>query len=252
MEGYVKIWRKIFKCAEWLEKPFDKARAWLDLILLANSQDNEIEFEGAKIMIKRGQHLTSYYKLAQRWGWHHSTLEKQVKIWEKERRICALVYAEKARVITIINYDLYNESAPKMCGDLRRKGATNNIIYNNIYSDVPSEGDLNKRGMTDWQTDVSCVNRRLRGIDKLEKGDPKLCAMMLKRHGFVLTVAKIEQIAENQPSFKDARGAKAYLIASLKKTSVGNSPGANKGGYDSGYTCDYRNFITDEMSGREN
>jgi len=252
MEGYVQIWRQIFKSDEWHEKPFDKARAWVDLILLANSQDKEIQFDSGKLLIKRGQHLTSIYKLRTRWGWDHYKTKKQLDIWEKIKRISNEKLNEISSVITIINYDLYNKSSTDFKLDIKRNVNTNNIIYNNIYSDVPSEGDLNKRGMTDWQTDVSCVNRRLRGIDKLEKGDPKLCAMMLKRHGFVLTVAKIEQIAENQPSFKDGKGAKAYLIASLKKTSVGNSPGAKKGDYDSGYTCDYRNFITDEMSGREN
>ena len=46
MTGWVKIHRKIISNPLWSSEPFDKARAWIDLIILANYEAGFIMVRG--------------------------------------------------------------------------------------------------------------------------------------------------------------------------------------------------------------
>jgi predicted transcriptional regulator len=71
----------------WRERPFDRARALVDLILLANHHDGYIRIRGNKIEIKRGQVGYSMLALVERWGWSRGRVERFLNELEEEQQI---------------------------------------------------------------------------------------------------------------------------------------------------------------------
>jgi DNA replication protein DnaD len=104
--GWIKLYRSIQNCYLWDEKPYDKARAWIDLLLLANHEDRKVNFNGSPILVSRGQHLTSVRKLAERWGWSYDKVLRYLNVLTGEEMIKK--DSNKSRtLITIVNYEVY-------------------------------------------------------------------------------------------------------------------------------------------------
>lgn len=107
-EGWIKVHRKIQECFLWSDKPYDKARAWIDLLLLANHSQKSILFNGENFTISRGQYLTSVRKLADRWSWSYDKVTRYLKMLEKENMLRK--ESDKNRtLITIVNYEVYQD-----------------------------------------------------------------------------------------------------------------------------------------------
>lgn len=107
-KGWIKLHRKINECWIWDEKPFDKARAWIDLLLLANHSDKKILFNGNIICVKKGQYLTSIRKLSERWGWSFDKVTRFLKILVSEEML--IKESDNNRtLLTIVNYEVYQE-----------------------------------------------------------------------------------------------------------------------------------------------
>ena len=106
--GYIKLDRKLLENDLWKEKPFDKARAWVDLLLLANYKDFEIVHNGHTIQRKRGEVNTSIPWLANRWGWS----ENKVRRFLGRLNECAMSRTNgsaNGSTITIENYTKYQD-----------------------------------------------------------------------------------------------------------------------------------------------
>lgn len=108
-KGWIKIFRQIQDCWIWDDgDKFDKAHAWIDLLLLANHRDKKISVDGKPIVITRGMFLTSKVKLAQRWHWNIKTVDRFLKILESD----AMITQENTHrwtTLTIVNYGVYQE-----------------------------------------------------------------------------------------------------------------------------------------------
>ena len=63
--GFIKLYRSIQDNPLWDIKPYDKARAWIDLLLLANHKDSEVLIKGSVYICKRGEVLRSIKNLYQ-------------------------------------------------------------------------------------------------------------------------------------------------------------------------------------------
>lgn len=70
--SYIKLDRGLKKNSLWLEKPFSKGQAWVDLLLLAQGIDKEKEYRGKIQSMKPGVVYTSILYLSDRWGWYRS------------------------------------------------------------------------------------------------------------------------------------------------------------------------------------
>ena len=70
--SYIKLDRGLKKNALWLEKPFSKGQAWVDLLLLAQGIDKDKEYRGKVQNMKSGVVYTSILYLSDRWGWYRS------------------------------------------------------------------------------------------------------------------------------------------------------------------------------------
>lgn len=105
-DGWIRLYRQIQKGHLWLEKPFDKGRAWVDLLLLANYEDVEIYFNGELVLVTRGQLITSIRRLSERWGWSKDKVLRFLDMLEKEGMIKRQSDANRT-LVTIVNYGIY-------------------------------------------------------------------------------------------------------------------------------------------------
>lgn len=70
--SFIKLDRGLKKNSLWLEKPFSKGQAWVDLLLLAQGVNRDKEYRGKIQKMKPGVVYTSILYLSDRWGWYRS------------------------------------------------------------------------------------------------------------------------------------------------------------------------------------
>jgi len=109
LQGYISLHRCIQENKLWQIKPFDKARAWIDLLVLANYKDNEFLLGNETITVLAGSFITSELKLMERWGWSKTKLRSYLKMLESDLMIEKKSDTKKT-TITIVNYKVYQDS----------------------------------------------------------------------------------------------------------------------------------------------
>ena len=107
--GWIKLHRKILDCFIWQDKPYDKARAWIDLLLIAMHNDKKMLIDDEVVMIQRGSFMTSIVKLADRWGWSRNKVVRYLDMLESEQMLNTK-RTQKGTLITIVKYDDYQLS----------------------------------------------------------------------------------------------------------------------------------------------
>lgn len=109
-KGYIRLYRQLQDCWIWRNENeperFTRGQAWVDLLLLANHKDKKMSFNDGFKIIQRGQYFTSKSKLAERWMWNRRTVDKFLKLLEKDEMI-TIECTSRYTLITIINYDIY-------------------------------------------------------------------------------------------------------------------------------------------------
>lgn len=144
--GWIKIHRKIQECWIWQEKPFDKGRAWIDLILSAMHSDKKMMIDNEIVVIERGSFMTSVLKLSDRWGWSRNKVMRFLDVLENEQMLNTK-RTPKGTLVTIVKYEDYQVGdtaddttvettlvTPHETTDEPQKKNIkndNNIIYNN-------------------------------------------------------------------------------------------------------------------------
>lgn len=155
MEGWIKIHRKI---TEWQWYKNIPVRVLFEhLILKANHKDNYV----GKILIKKGQLLTSIKNLSEETGLTikqvRTALDKLIETNEVANKS-----ANKYRVITIVNYALYQgvetyEGKQKDKQDGNQRATNNNdnkyINNNNIYINNKAVEKKEKDSEDDFNAD---------------------------------------------------------------------------------------------------
>jgi len=108
MAGWIKLYRQIQDNPLWTAEPFTRGQAWIDLLLLANHDDNYFYLRDHKINVLRGQVGWSQLKLSVRWKWSRSKLRKFLNDLEKEQQVIQQ-QSHSTSIITIVNYNKYQE-----------------------------------------------------------------------------------------------------------------------------------------------
>lgn len=111
-KGWISLHRKIQDCWIWGDKPYDKARAWIDLLLSASHSDAKIMSEGRPIEIPRGSVLTSILKLSDRWGWSKGKVKRYFDDLENDNMITTR-RTNRWTIVNIVNYGIYNDKPSK-------------------------------------------------------------------------------------------------------------------------------------------
>lgn len=104
--GWIKLHRKILDCFIWQDKPYDKARAWIDLLLIAMHHDKKMLIDDEVVIVQRGSFMTSMVKLADRWGWSRNKVVRYLDMLESEQMLNTK-RTSKGTLITIVKYDDY-------------------------------------------------------------------------------------------------------------------------------------------------
>ena len=145
MEGWIKIHRKLID-APWFSKS-EYVHLWLYLLLKANHRDQEIFVGNEKVLLKRGQLLTSRHKLSEVVHVQENKIYRILKCFENEHQI-EQHKTRKYTVISIVNYDAYQKSEQDNEQQMNNKRTTdeqqmntnkndkndNNIIYINLFN----------------------------------------------------------------------------------------------------------------------
>ena len=105
MEGYILLHRKLFDNPLYVSEPFNRALAWIDLLLLANYRESYYYVRGVKITVKRGQLGWGLDKLANRWKWSRGKVERFLCDLETEKQIVR----QKNNVTTLISITKYED-----------------------------------------------------------------------------------------------------------------------------------------------
>lgn len=106
MPGYFSIERDLLLKPLWLDEPFTRGQAWVDLIGLANYAPNFIRVAGVRIDIMRGQCGWSEIKLSERWKWSRGKTRRFLNELERDQRVC-INSTTRTTIITVCNYDAY-------------------------------------------------------------------------------------------------------------------------------------------------
>ena len=137
--AFVKIDRQMFEHYLWKEKPFDKARAWIDLIQLANYKDKKFMVNGVMIDGKRGHLYKSQDFLAERWGWSRGKVLRFLKMLEKDNMITrkSVRYGSmNGTEITLVKYGKFQDVQSMnraVDGQWTDSGRTHTRIYKESY-----------------------------------------------------------------------------------------------------------------------
>ena len=106
--GYLKLDRQLFKHWVWKDKPFSQGQAWIDLIGLANYEDDKTPYKGKIIVCKRGTVYRSISFLADRWGWSRDRTRRFLQLLESDNMIRVNATTNNT-TITLVNYDKFQD-----------------------------------------------------------------------------------------------------------------------------------------------
>lgn len=116
--GYILLNRSIQDHWLWNDEPYDKARAFIDLIFLANYEDKKAKLGSQIVVCKRGDVNLSIKYLAKRWGWSRHKVSDFLDLLEKDS-IIVQKRTPSRTVISIVKYDVYQLS-PSIAKDIER------------------------------------------------------------------------------------------------------------------------------------
>lgn len=155
-KGWIKLYRRIQDCWIWDEKPFDKPRAWIDILLLANHADKKIMFNGNPIVIKRGQYLTSIRKLSERWGWSYDKVSRFLNVLVSEDMLQKESDSNRT-LLTVINYEVYQD-VPNTDECTDRTPTSEPIEHSPNTDRTPTSDKQELKELKELKNDISASN----------------------------------------------------------------------------------------------
>ena len=162
--GWIKIHRKMLDCWIWQEKPFDKGRAWVDLILLAMHHDKKMLIDNEVVVINRGSFMTSAIKLADRWGWSRNKVLRFINVLETEQMVNTK-RTPKGTLVTIVKYEDFQ------CGDTTDDTTleTTDGTPNETADETQNKNIKNDNNICSSKTNESVSEDKKKQQEELEK-----------------------------------------------------------------------------------
>ena len=91
----------------WQEKrTFNKAEAWIDILLRANFDQGTVMINGVKLSLYPGQFATTIVHLSDRWGWSRTKVSRFLDMLAQEKMI-DVKKTSKYTLLTIVKWGLY-------------------------------------------------------------------------------------------------------------------------------------------------
>ena len=104
--GYIKLYRKCLENEFFLEKPFDRWRAFEYLLISARYKPSRVILKGQVIELEAGQLIVSEKKLAEKWDWSRGKVRRFLSRLESLQMIQVNGTAY-GTLVTIENYTKY-------------------------------------------------------------------------------------------------------------------------------------------------
>lgn len=80
--GWIKLHHSLLDNPIWEERPFSKGQAWVDLLLLAESDEKDFTVCGTTLHQSPGSIFRTKKELMARWGWTKYKLNSVLAEWE--------------------------------------------------------------------------------------------------------------------------------------------------------------------------
>ena len=118
--------RKLLENEFWLNEPFTRGQAWIDLIGRASYADTELT--------KRGELLISERGLSKRWKWSRGKVSRFLEYLEKEHMIVRTTNraSNRATCVTTLRIEKYEDYQNPRASNRASNRANDETIYNNI------------------------------------------------------------------------------------------------------------------------
>lgn len=107
--GFIKLYRDTQDHPLWHKKPFDQARAWIDLLFEAAFTDTTTLRGNQIIDVPRGSMITSLKELSQKWGWSIMKTRIYIDLLQHEKMIDVKTTNKYTR-IEIVNNSIYQDN----------------------------------------------------------------------------------------------------------------------------------------------
>lgn len=148
--SYIKLDRGLKKNSLWLEKPFSKGQAWVDLLLLAQGINKDKEYRGKIQNMKSGVVYTSILYLSDRWGWYRSKVYRflealidlemvEIQGWTrndttKRTQNSTRNSTTNGTIISIVNWASYQDGSTKDSTNNRAQNSTTKRTRNDTHN----------------------------------------------------------------------------------------------------------------------
>lgn len=189
MSGWIKLHRKILNNSV-VNKDPEHLAIWIYLLLNATHTSYKCSFGGGFVELKAGQLVTGRKQIATCINISESKVQRVLKTFEIEQLIEQQT-SSKNRLITILNWNLYQDSEQLIEQQLNNKRTTTEQqlnTYNNV-NNVNKENNVNKLvNETDRLTDVKIEN----DIDYILLIYPKVANEKLTRELIKKLLSKYE------------------------------------------------------------
>ena len=181
-QGWIKLYRQIQDSALWDDgEPFDKAHAWIDLLLCVNHADRQKMIAGEIVTVKQGEMFTSDKFLANRWHWSRNRVRRFLETIERNN----MIYVKRTpngTWLNVVNYAKYQgQRTTNGTGYDTTDGTTNgtadgttdgtqyknikNIKNDNNANNFFCAGALKKIPPEKSDVEAYCRQKRYRGMD---------------------------------------------------------------------------------------
>lgn len=103
-KGWIKVHRQLLDNPMWLEEPFTKGQAWVDLLMLADGVNDG--------KYKRGTVYKSQKWLAERWGWSRNKVNRFLNRLEENHMVTVKrTYngTQSGTTITLVKYGFFQD-----------------------------------------------------------------------------------------------------------------------------------------------
>lgn len=114
MAGWIKIYRDLQD--HWLAQDMGKLGRWISLLLMATHETKKVIVGNQIIELKRGQIIASNSFLAKKWGTSERSVLRFLELLEKDSMLHRCTH-RKVTILTISNYDSYQEKSKGRCTD---------------------------------------------------------------------------------------------------------------------------------------
>lgn len=171
-QGWISIHRTLWENPIFFSEPFNKALAWIDLLMLARhkKQPELYYIRGNEVWVNYGEIARAESTLCERWKWSRSKLRKFIKNLEKEQQI-KIIKTPCINKIAIVNYEKYQDviqqKDDRKTAERRQKDLNNNVNNeNNVNNDsiITKQVSYNTINKSDFKTFWNLYPRKINEI----------------------------------------------------------------------------------------